>query len=343
VPDDDVTISDQVTRLYELIAGFHTTHLLEVGRQLGVWTHLTAHPESTSGDLAASLDLNPFYTEVLCKTAFSAGILERGDRGWVMGAHMGTLLGSPGTTFDLSRIARTHIMLAEDYVEYAEAFRHGSDLTYQNHDPGFMSEVASGLRSLPSMFLQSVLPELPAAEVALNGASQLLDIGCGGGWAIATFAEAYPTLHVTGVEIEPASVALAEELITSRGLTDRCHVIHGDASVLDAEAGFDVATMFLVYHEISPERKAGVLGAAFNALRPGGLLVIFDEVYPETDTALRAMPSRYTALAQWYELIWGNVIDTRQTVVDAGREARFHLVEELSYSRFHIFVLAKPV
>jgi SAM-dependent methyltransferase len=339
---DDVTIADQVTRLYESIAGFHTTHMLEVGRELGIWTYLTEHPGATSDEIASAGDLNPFYTDVLCKTALSAGVLQRGAGGWEMAPHMDVLLGSPGTTFDLSRAARTHIMLADDYAEYAEAFRGGSDLTYQSHDATFMHEVAQSLRSLPSIFLEAVLPQLPHVATELARASSLLDIGCGAGWAAVILAERYERLEVTGVEVEPASVMLARDLVQTRGLTGRCRIVHGDASAFAADGGFDIATMFLVYHEIAPDRKDRVLQSVYDALRPGGTLVIFDEVYPGTDDELRTMPSRFTVLAQWYELIWGNVIDTRSAVLAACRGAGFEVVDELSYSRFHIFVARKP-
>lgn len=33
------SIADRVTRLYESIAGFHVTHLLEIGRELSVASH----------------------------------------------------------------------------------------------------------------------------------------------------------------------------------------------------------------------------------------------------------------------------------------------------------------
>jgi cyclopropane fatty-acyl-phospholipid synthase-like methyltransferase len=170
----------------------------------------------------------------------------------------------------------------------------------------------------------------------------LLDIGCGAGWAVVTLADRYEQLRVTGVEVEPASVTMARDLVERRGLTDRCQIVHGDASAFATEAGFDIATMFLVYHEIAPERKHNVLESVYDALHPGSMLVIFDEVYPETDDELRTMPSRYTALAQWYELIWGNVIDTRPAVLTAFHAAGFEVVDELPYSRFHIFVARRP-
>ena len=49
------TLADQVSKLYELIAGYHATHMVEIGRELGVWEALTQSPGLTSEELAASL------------------------------------------------------------------------------------------------------------------------------------------------------------------------------------------------------------------------------------------------------------------------------------------------
>ena len=38
------TLADQVSRLYDLIAGYHATQLIEIARELGVWEALTSSP-----------------------------------------------------------------------------------------------------------------------------------------------------------------------------------------------------------------------------------------------------------------------------------------------------------
>ena len=86
-PDGPPTLADQVSRLYDLIAGYHATHLLEIARELGVWEALVRHPGLSSEGLAAELGTDPFYTDVLCRTAFSFGLLEREGPGWRMAAH----------------------------------------------------------------------------------------------------------------------------------------------------------------------------------------------------------------------------------------------------------------
>src|SRR5215208_2929185 len=78
------TLADQVSRLYDLVAGYHATHMLEIARELGIWDALAKDPGLASGELADRLGTDPFYTDVLCRTAFSFGLLERDGDGWRM-------------------------------------------------------------------------------------------------------------------------------------------------------------------------------------------------------------------------------------------------------------------
>ena len=56
------TLADQVSKLYELVAGYHATNLLEIARELGAWEALTQSPGLTSEALAARLGTHSFYT-----------------------------------------------------------------------------------------------------------------------------------------------------------------------------------------------------------------------------------------------------------------------------------------
>jgi SAM-dependent methyltransferase len=107
------------------------------------------------------------------------------------------------------------------------------------------------------------------------------------------------------------------------------------------DGAYDVATSFLVVHEIAPALKSAAFAAVARALKPGGCFLIFDETYPETDEALRTMPTRFAALAQWYEVTWGNVVNTRSELHELCREAGLRVAEETGFSRFHILVAAK--
>ena len=224
---------------------------------------------------------------------------------------MDAILGDPGSPFYLGRAAKVHLLLGgEDYPEMADRLRSGGVLPYQDHSDEFINEIGDSLRSLPRIFVNVVLPRLPDLGERLSTGASVLDLGCGAGWAIVELAERFPSSRVDGADIEPRSIELAADRIANRGLADRCEArLLGPDGLTDVER-YDVITMFLVVHEIGPDLKDDVLAAASRALTPGGSLVIFDEVYPDTDEAKRTMPSRFTTVAQWFESTWGNRIDT---------------------------------
>ena len=336
------TLADQVSRLYDLVAGYHATHMMEIARELGVWEALTRNPGLASGELAERLGTDPFYTDVLCRTAFSFGLLDREGDGWRMAPHFDQILGNPESSFYLACAPRVHMVLGDDYRDYPGHFRAGTTRSYQQHDERFMREVAEALKTLPRIFLDLVLPNLPGLEARLAEGARVLDVGCGGGWAVVQLAERFPETTCVGIDLEPYSVELAKRLIAERGLTGRCEARLQSADDLGEDDSFDVATSFLVVHEIAPDRKPGAFAAVARALKPGGSFLIFDETYPETDEALRTMPSRFAALAQWYELTWGNVVDTATTLRARCQEAGLEVTEETSFSRFTILVTAKP-
>jgi SAM-dependent methyltransferase len=334
-------LADQVSRLYDLIAGYHATHLIEIARELGVWETVTSDPGLGSEELATRLGTDPFYTDVLCRTAFCFGLLERQDAGWRMAPHFDQILGDPGSSFYLARAPRVHMVVGEDYRDYVRHFRAGTTKAYQEHGEAFMREVAEALKSLPRIFLDLVLPRFPRLNAQLQDGGRLLDVGCGGGWALVQIAERFPATSCVGIDVEPDSIELARQLIADRGLENRCKALLQRVDQLEEDEAYDVATSFLVVHEIAPPIKPAAFAAVARALKPGGSFLIFDEAYPETDTALQTMPARFAALAQWYEVTWGNVVDSRTRLHELCQDAGLQVTEETAFSRFTIMVATK--
>ena len=93
------TLAEQVSKLYELVTGYHATHLFEIGRELGVWETLARNPGLGSEELATSLGTHRFYTDVLCRD----GVLLRAARSGTFrvahGAAFRSDPGDPGSSF----------------------------------------------------------------------------------------------------------------------------------------------------------------------------------------------------------------------------------------------------
>ncbi len=154
------TLADQVSKLYELIAGYHATHMIEIGHQLGAWAALTEDPGLTS-----EARRPPWHRRLLHRCPVSHRVRLRDPRPGrgrlANGPHFDQILGDPESSFYLATAAGVHMEVGKDYPDYPRHFREGTVRPYQEHDEAFMREVAEALKALPRIFLDLVLPQLP--------------------------------------------------------------------------------------------------------------------------------------------------------------------------------------
>src|SRR5207342_1490598 len=142
--------------------------------------------------------------------------------------------------------------------------------------------------------------------------------------AIVEFAQRFPKATCVGQDIEPTSIAVAEERIARHGLGDRVSTRLIDTGAWPddlTDGSFDLVMSYLVLHEIDPMFKVDVLRESARALAPGGYVLIFDERYPSAPAGLRDPTQIFAVMAQWYEVTWGNVVNTREEIEQMLEEA----------------------
>jgi SAM-dependent methyltransferase len=127
--------------------------------------------------------------------------------------------------------------------------------------------------SAAGMFAQFVLPRYPdlAARLALPGA-RMLDVGTGVGALGAGFATTFSTLHVTGIDVMPRVLRLAERTVAARSLAGRMDLREQDVATLDDVDTYDLAWLPAPFIP-EPAFREGVRRIAA-ALRAGGMLIV---------------------------------------------------------------------
>ena len=120
----------------------------------------------------------------------------------------------------------------------------------------------------------------------------VVDLGCGVGGSLCYLAARLP-VRGAGVTLSPVQARLAAERIRAAGLQDRVRCVEGDY----ADPGLDLPAADLVYaiesfvHGPDP---AGFFAQCARILRPGGLLLICDDVLrPAGDRAARRTVDRF--------------------------------------------------
>ena len=111
-------------------------------------------------------------------------------------------------------------------------------------------------------------------ELARESGGPVLEIGCGTGRISLPIAR--EGIAVTGIDISPRMIAVAQAKAAKRGLSERCVFQSGDMATLELAERFPLVTMpFRSFQSmLSPEEQRQALGRARERLAPGGLFVM---------------------------------------------------------------------
>jgi ubiquinone/menaquinone biosynthesis C-methylase UbiE len=108
----------------------------------------------------------------------------------------------------------------------------------------------------------------------------VLDIGCGTG--ALTLRAAQRDAKVKGIDISAQMLEIAGQRVKSAGLTESVELVEMGVAELDAEETqrYDAVTSGLCLSELSEDEARYTLRQVSRILRPGGLLLIADEIKP---------------------------------------------------------------
>ena len=146
--------------------------------------------------------------------------------------------------------------------------------------------------------------------------TSILDLGCGVGMSTFALQEVYPQARITGVDLSPYFLAVAQYRSRHQSNINWIHAAAESTRLPDRS--FDLVSACLMFHELPSTAARAIITEARRLLNPGGYLAIMD-MNPRSPVFEKMPPYILTLLKstepyldQYFAL------DMKQTLTEAG-------------------------
>ncbi|OLS12661.1 MAG: hypothetical protein RBG13Loki_3740 [Promethearchaeota archaeon CR_4] len=178
----------------------------------------------------------------------------------------------------------------------------------------------------------------------------LLEVGCGFGYNLETWAKKYPKAHIVGIDIDADATKLLQERILANNWGDRIEIVHASTKdyVQRAAKTFDVILLSHVLHELDPDeeyRKSFLLDI-YALLKDDGILILADPLPPKIFTSQDTGPDQqwthfWRVFSRWNEVAFGARFYDKEGFQKLIASTPFKHVELLQEAEHAIWAIKK--
>ncbi|MEM8731819.1 MAG: methyltransferase [Pseudomonadota bacterium] len=260
--------------IFEIIQGFVSSQVVMALVQLEIFDRLADGPAAPR-QLALALDVDPDRLAVFLQAGAALKLLRRHRDGRFGLSRKGAALrGVPG----LTDMILHHTALFRDLEAPVDLVRGKTDTELSGFWPYVLSpeHVGGPAASRYSKLMadsQRLVAEDTLRQVRLRGVTHLMDVGGGSGAFLAAVAQAYPDLTLSLFDL-PQTRDAAQSYLSAAGLDSRVTRIDGSFKTDPLPRGADAISLIRVLYDHDDATVAALLAAVFEALPPGGRLII---------------------------------------------------------------------
>lgn len=259
--------------VWAAIEGFGRYHVLVAAIELGVFDTLAATGPVTSPAVAQRLGVSEPHLRCVLDAVVALGLLDQCAGRYELNDVARRYLASDGPAC-MAALVPVAPGPHENWARLADTVRKGRPSEPVDDDP------ESFYVPLVEATFTTMLRCAGRADALLRYSAEpsarVLDLGAGGApWSIAVLA-ACPKGRAVVNDL-PAVLEVARRTTREHGVADRCELRPGNYHEIAIEDGaFDLAVLSHVCRVEPPEGAQHLIGRAFDALRPGGRLVLAD-------------------------------------------------------------------
>jgi 2-polyprenyl-3-methyl-5-hydroxy-6-metoxy-1,4-benzoquinol methylase len=282
-PVDEAEVEEFAGRLFE--AGLAAMELanIELGVRLGLYDVLAGAGPVTADELATRGGIAARYAREWLEQQAAAGVLDLvepdtadGERRFVLPDARAHVLTDDDSEACMKPIAAVVPWVSKALEIMTEEFRRGRGVPFGEFD---LHDVQAAMTRpvFVNHLTQTWLPALPEVQAKLDAGEpvRIAEVGSGEGLAAITIARAHPNAVVDGYDLDPASIAAAQDAAAAAGVADRARFHLRDAGDPEITGDYDLVMAIEMLHDV-PD-PVGILRTMRRLAGGSGTVLVVDE------------------------------------------------------------------
>lgn len=281
-------------QIFSTIQGYQRAFALKAAVDLDLFTAI-AKGSRTAAEIAKNCNAAERGVRMLSDSLVVMGFLTKDGNTYSL---------TPDTAFFLDSRSPAYLGLGFQFLLHpsqlahfehlSEAVRKGGssddDSTLAPNDPIWI-EFAKGMAPLMVPAAQAMAGML-AEELSSRPSAKILDIAASHGLFGITVAQRLLQAHIYALDWANV-LEVAKENAGKQGFADRYHLLPGSAFDVNYGTGFDAILITNLLHHFDPLENEKMLKKAYNALNPGGQVIILEFV-PNDDRVSPPVPAMFS-------------------------------------------------
>ncbi len=262
-------------KMIGIINGGALALMTSIGHRTGLFDIMANLPPASSHQIADAAKLNERYVREWLGAMVVGRIIDYDAREatYTLPQEHAAALTRSASPHNTAATAQFISLLGNVEDQIIESFRHGGGVSYSAF-PRFHEVMAEeSNQTVVAALIDHILPLAPGLVDRLAEGIDVLDVGCGSGYALILMARVFPKSRFTGIDFSDEAIDRARKEAERIGLSN-IRFEAKDVATLNGGSRFGLITAFDAIHDQA--RPAVVLKAVSDALAADGIFLMQD-------------------------------------------------------------------
>ncbi|GJM15728.1 MAG: transcriptional regulator [Thermodesulfobacteriota bacterium] len=249
--------------------------MISIGYRTGLFDTMSKLEPSTSEEIAEASGLDERYVREWLGAMVTGEIIDYDpeNKTYSLPQEHGAWLTRAAVPNNIAVTAQWMSVLGSVEDKIVDCFKNGGGVPYEAFERFHEVMSDESNQTVIAPLLDQTLPLIPGIKEKLEEGIEVLDVGCGSGFALVHLAKEFPNSQFTGYDISQEAVERGMAHAAEHGLKN-VNLIAKDVAKIDDVEKFDFITTFdAVHDQADPDR---VLVNIYRALKDEGIYLMQD-------------------------------------------------------------------